>query len=102
MPSGVMQKLFGLYGLVEPTRSPLDNYITSDSCWLWQGTTRGGYAILFTLAGVSSSVHIRQYERKYGPVPIGKELHHTCFVRRCINPDHVIPVTRKKHSALHH
>ena len=41
------------------------------------------------------------YEEKYGPVPKGKELHHfKCENRRCCNPDHVTPLTRKEHNRL--
>lgn len=33
------------------------------------------------------------YESLVGPIPAGLELDHTCRVRRCVNPDHLEPVT---------
>ena len=37
------------------------------------------------------------YEQKYGPVPEGKELAHTCRRIGCVNPDHLEPMTRLEH-----
>lgn len=33
------------------------------------------------------------YERKFGPIPEGLEPHHMCENPRCINPDHIEPLT---------
>jgi hypothetical protein len=33
-------------------------------------------------------------------VPRGKELHHLCGNVACINPDHLVAVTRKEHIAM--
>ena len=65
-------------------------------CWLWGACMmRNGYAG-FGFRGNTRNAHIFSYERKYGPVPPGLELDHLCRIKRCVNPDHVEPVTRKE------
>ena len=46
-------------------------------------------------------VHVLTWEEKNGPVPQGKVLHHKCVIRKCINPDHVEPLTPKEHRLAH-
>lgn len=61
-------------------------------CWVWQlSTDSGGYARYFN--GRMHRPHVEQYHEKYGPVPQGLHLDHLCRIRRCINPDHLEPVT---------
>lgn len=65
-------------------------------CWLWLlATDEKGYA-LTDRNGKTRRAHIVNYEEKYGPVPEGLELDHLCRVRRCVNPDHVEPVTHQE------
>lgn len=65
-------------------------------CWLWIAATIGdGYAS-FMVSGKQVLAHRYAYEKKYGPVPDGKELDHKCRVRCCVNPDHLEPVTHKE------
>ena len=41
-------------------------------------------------------------EIQNGPAPSPKhEVHHICFDHRCVNPEHMIWVTRAKHQAIH-
>lgn len=42
--------------------------------------------------------HVENYVAKYGPVPPGLDLDHLCRIRRCINPDHLEPVTNAVNS----
>lgn len=61
-------------------------------CWIWQRSKDDcGYGTL-----LRGRAHIAIYEQKYGPVPTGKELDHTCRRRDCVNPDHLEPVTHKE------
>ena len=56
------------------------------SCWEWTGTIRkDGYA--------SGAQHRLYYVRAKGPIPAGLELDHLCNNKRCVNPDHLEPVT---------
>lgn len=45
--------------------------------------------------------HRVAYEEAYGQIPRGLEIHHTCEVRACVNPAHLIAVTRREHKRLH-
>lgn len=40
--------------------------------------------------------HRAMYEQVIGPIPEGMDLDHLCRQPRCINPDHLEPVTRAK------
>lgn len=63
-------------------------------CWLWTGSTNhAGYASLHVTMGKFVRAHTWAYEHIVGKVPKGKELDHTCRNRRCVNPEHLEPVT---------
>jgi hypothetical protein len=67
-------------------------------CRLWKHSRNpGGYALFRggrDHGDGSMLVHRQHYQQKHGPVPEGLDLDHLCRVRRCVNPDHVEPVTR--------
>lgn len=69
---------------------------TSGPCWEWTGATvRGGYGT-FRRGGSGSpmdSAHRVSWELLVGPIPAGLHLDHLCRNRRCVNPDHLEPVT---------
>ncbi len=70
--------------------------IDDAGCWLWVGkVNRGGYGVT-SVAGKTRSAHRVSYEWHVGPIPIGLDLDHLCRVRRCVNPDHLEPVTRRE------
>lgn len=75
-------------------------------CWVWvRSLDSGGYGIkrdrkIFGGKGKSRPAHILFWESVNGPTPAGKELHHKCEVRACVNPDHLEPVTRLEHRRL--
>jgi hypothetical protein len=74
----------------------------TDSCWLWTaavnpGTGYGQFAIRH---GVPVQVHRYSYELANGPIPDGFDVHHTCHVRRCLNPAHLQALSRSQNLAL--
>lgn len=83
-----------------PRSSPLD-YVEEDRgyktpCWVWQRVTRGGgYGRMHNGKGKAEQAHRVYYERRFGAIPAELDLDHLCRVRRCINPEHMEPVTRK-------
>jgi hypothetical protein len=70
-------------------------------CWNWLlKIENSGYGRV-TLTGVRKQIqaHVAEYEKKYGPVPEGKVLDHTCKNPICVNPDHLEPVTQLENIA---
>lgn len=63
-------------------------------CIIWTGALSRGYGYVGDRGKVRSA-HIIAYELVKGQIPKGLELDHLCRVRRCINPDHLEPVTRQ-------
>lgn len=62
-------------------------------CWVWLGhTVKGGYGKL-KRRGQHWMAHRFYYTQAKGPIPDGLTLDHLCRTRRCVNPDHLEPVT---------
>jgi len=67
-------------------------------CWNWIGLkSNTGYGLVQLFRGKQVAAH----RWMFGPVEEGKELHHICENRACINPDHLVEVTDKEHRLLH-
>ena len=65
-----------------------------DECWLWPGyVTETGYGVYR-----SQRVHRAAYANRYGPIPDGLVIDHTCRQRSCFNPDHLKAVTQAVNS----
>lgn len=77
-----------------------------DSCWTWTGELdKGGYGSIHARAMPTRLAHRLSYMAFVGPIPDGMHLDHTCHDpatcragakcphRRCVNPDHLEPVT---------
>jgi hypothetical protein len=63
----------------------------SGECWNWTGNISSqGYA----RAGQKFAYRII-YEFVFGQIPKGLQLDHLCRNRKCVNPDHLEPVTCK-------
>ena len=71
----------------------------NNGCWLWTAYVgRDGYGRLWVRAGRPGVLaHRFSWELVNGPVPEGKELDHLCWVKHCVNPDHLRAITRKQH-----
>ncbi len=62
----------------------------SGECWVWTGgKDETGYGRFWTQAGRLTAAHRAAWELLVGPVPEGKEVHHTCGHRDCVHPDHL-------------
>ena len=70
-------------------------------CWNWTaGVVGEGYGSV-TYDGVKFLTHRVAYELLVGLVPAGRDLHHLCENRRCVNPAHLELLTRKEHARRH-
>jgi hypothetical protein len=71
-----------------------------DGCWWWAGcVSADGYGKV-TVDYRKWLAHRFTYAWFIGPVPDGRELHHRCENRQCVNPAHLVAVTREEHIAL--
>lgn len=68
-------------------------------CIIWVGhTTKRGYGRFYT-GGAVYSAHRWVWEQKNGPVPDGMQLDHFfCDTPRCVNPEHVRPVSPRENT----
>jgi hypothetical protein len=72
-----------------------------ESCWIWTAAcTAAGYG-MFSVDRHAIYAHRYAYEAVNGPVPPGQALHHICEVRCCVNPDHLRPMLKGRHVAMH-
>ena len=68
--------------------------LRTTTCWFWIGRLdKNGYGRL-CFAGRHRLAHVLAWERFRGPVSAGLVLDHLCRVPRCVNPDHLEPVTQ--------
>lgn len=66
------------------------------TCWDWTGHVTGGYGRI-RVNGKRVQVHRLSYELCTGrKIPDGLHLDHLCRNQRCVNPDHLEPVTPKE------
>lgn len=67
-------------------------------CWSWQNCLNSkGYPCV-GVNGKSHLAHRVSYELLVGPIPDGLQIDHLCQNKRCINPEHLEPVTGKVNS----
>lgn len=93
--------------------TPLERFMAkvdkTDSCWLWTAAlARGGYGV-FRVDRILRPAHRWSYETFIGQIPEGLTIDHLCHTRvasecidsaacphrRCVNPYHLEPVTRR-------
>lgn len=65
-------------------------------CWIWHGAVSNGrYGSIF-YQGRMQKAHRVAWILVNGPVPENRDLDHLCRNTRCINPDHLEPVSRSE------
>ncbi len=66
-----------------------------DGCWVYQTQPSAIYPVI-NVRGKKEVVHRVFYEELIGPIPEELVLDHLCRNTRCVNPDHLEPVTLKE------
>lgn len=68
----------------------------SGDCWEWHRVDPNGYGTVFQpVRGEARLPHRWAYQFLRADIPDGLELDHLCRNRRCVNPWHLEPVTRR-------
>ncbi len=57
-------------------------------CQIWKRAQRGNYGRI-SVNGKLESVHRVSYETFVAPIPLGRDVGHTCGIPTCIQPDHL-------------
>lgn len=80
--------------------SPRYEYVGKPSpCWIWQKSVSSeDYGRIWNGKG-HDHAHRVYYERFVGTIAKDHEIHHECGVRLCVNPAHLVEVTRAEHMA---
>lgn len=75
-----------------------DCVVTPAGCWEWQRYLHRGYAQI-SIDNKQIQVHRLVLETKHGQ-PLGDQAaHHICANSRCVNPEHLQPVTHAENTA---
>lgn len=73
--------------------------ITPNGCWEWRRIDKDGYARGIVGDGISRGLHRVSLEAKH-EAPLGEQAaHHMCANTKCVNPDHLQPVTHRENTA---
>ena len=81
-------------------------------CWRWHAgrSSQGSYPVIAAEGSKACLfAHRVAWESVNGPMPTDPppdgsdrwELHHFCFNRSCVRPDHIVLVSRRQHTAIH-
>jgi len=74
----------------------------SDGCWIWKGGIGGSYGKFYFSPNHKPKqvqAHVFSYLFFIGDYDRSLDLDHLCRDRRCVNPYHLEPVTRKENLA---
>lgn len=68
-------------------------------CWEWtRSLTTAGYGNLRLPDGRYGYAHRMSWELSRGPIPDGLTIDHLCRNRKCVNPEHLEPVTQAENN----
>lgn len=86
--------------LLERFMAKVDRSPEHNGCWLWTAVIdHGGYGrIKLSRARKMAGAHRVAYELFKGQIPDGLDLDHLCRNRRCVNPEHLEPVSRRENA----
>lgn len=84
------------HGLLASQRFWMKVAIVPSGCWEWTAGLWGGGYGRFVVDGRHVQAHRWAYESLVGPIPVNLQLDHLCRNRRCVNPNHLEPVSNRE------
>jgi hypothetical protein len=70
---------------------------SKEECWIWTGKPDSkGYGH-FGISAWPYQAHRIAYQLAIGPIPEGRQVHHNCDIRNCVNPHHLEALTVVEH-----
>lgn len=72
--------------------------VVDSGCWEWQSTLINGLYGQFWDGRRQVYAHRWSYEHHVSPIPAGLQIDHLCRNTRCVNPDHLEPVTPRENT----
>lgn len=92
----------GIFSTSKPGHEVMDMGYSSP-CWIWTGSKDPkGYGNYYITRKKCVKAHRFYYARYKEPIPDGFEIDHLCNVKSCVNPEHLIALTRLAHNRKHH
>lgn len=76
----------------------MDRSRQSGGCWIWQGRTQKGYAVL-NAGGLGTKPVHRWLAMVRWPHLGSLPVHHICGNGHCVNPDHHVPASQAENAA---
>lgn len=74
-------------------------HIAASGCWEYQGALTHGYGMIRdSRAGKNMMAHRAVWEHLRSSIPEGYQIDHLCRNKRCVNPDHLEPVTASENT----
>lgn len=105
-PAAYVHKVRDILELTTPDREtrakgiPMLDGVTTD-CWIYGGAlSPGGYGEVDGVRAPGVKAHRITYWRFVGPIPRGRELHHVCRRPACVNPHHMVALTKQQHTRI--
>lgn len=91
----------GIGDCCRPARGVLGRIkVLPSSWWEWTGSIAHEYGVVRLVGNKQDYAHRLLYRMFRGPIPKGRELHHHCSMKRCVNPWHLQPMTRSEHMLM--
>lgn len=87
----------------QSARERLERYSVrrESGCVEWTGAIEDGYGRMSMGRKEQRRVHCVAWEIEYGPIPAGRDIHHRCLNKLCVNPDHLECLTKAQHRQRH-
>ena len=75
--------------------------VTPKGCWEWRGGLKGGYAVI-KFGDRTVQVHRASLEMRLGRGLGTESAHHMCANTKCVNPQHLQPISHRENMAEMH